>query len=281
MAAAIKSRGDLERLGLIGTKRGDNDFVLPSWVVDWTSTDHDDHKAQLDRNALYHLYDACGMNKFTGRSAKGDCYDIGGRYVLQEEGIYFDEVGAIGVDLENASGSDFTEMLQTMFEQWSNIAAIDGRTKYFDSEDLGVAIARTIIRDAARPSDDLNARRRATTEDIQHFQDVWDKWLRREPDFDFMDHMLSFLTPLITFQKLFITNKGYIGIGPTTVQPGNKVYILTGGRMPLVLQNLEGFEIEAKHGAMAVLVGPAYIHGIMDGEAATDFDELSKPMMLI
>ncbi|KAG7006429.1 hypothetical protein G7Y79_00014g036040 [Physcia stellaris] len=59
-------------------------------------------------------------------------------------------------------------------------------------------------------------------------------------------------------RRLVTTDKGFMGIAPLTVRKGDEVFILPGGRMPMVLRcrDKEGYQ----------LVGDAYVHGIMQGE---------------
>ncbi|KFA71306.1 hypothetical protein S40288_06701 [Stachybotrys chartarum IBT 40288] len=60
-------------------------------------------------------------------------------------------------------------------------------------------------------------------------------------------------------RRLIRTKKGYLGIGSYSPQTGDVVCVMYGGRVPLILRPRpdEGFD----------LVGDAYIHGIMHGEA--------------
>jgi hypothetical protein len=39
--------------------------------------------------------------------------------------------------------------------------------------------------------------------------------------------------------------------------------------------------VGGESGPMGYLVGNAYVHGIMDGEAATDFEERAKQVLLM
>ncbi|KAH8595305.1 hypothetical protein B0O99DRAFT_622573 [Bisporella sp. PMI_857] len=63
--------------------------------------------------------------------------------------------------------------------------------------------------------------------------------------------------------KFFITQQGYIGRGPPSLQPGDQVCILFGGRVPFILR-------KDKEAEEFQLVGEAYVHGIMKGEAMRD-----------
>jgi len=57
----------------------------------------------------------------------------------------------------------------------------------------------------------------------------------------------------------FMSEKGYVGLAPKHALPGDKICVILGAIVPYVLRRVveEGFE----------LVGEAYVHGIMDGEA--------------
>ena len=70
--------------------------------------------------------------------------------------------------------------------------------------------------------------------------------------------------PRIVFgmgRRMARTSEGYIGLVPAKTQPGDYVWLLKGGSVPFVIRD----EIGTKR-----LIGGAYIHGIMKGEA---FDE--------
>ena len=61
-------------------------------------------------------------------------------------------------------------------------------------------------------------------------------------------------------RRLFVTDRGFIGLGPQNAMPGDMVYVLSGAQVPFVIRSDANCK---RH------VGEAYIHGIMDGEAAT------------
>lgn len=62
-------------------------------------------------------------------------------------------------------------------------------------------------------------------------------------------------------RRLFRTKENHSGLGPHSLQVGDRMWILGGTIFPFTLQPLEG-------GAYR-LVGTAYVHGIMYGEAST------------
>ena len=76
--------------------------------------------------------------------------------------------------------------------------------------------------------------------------------------FDFFDFSLG---SHLQSWRFLTTMGGYVGLGPNTSQPGDKIVILLGCATPLILRNVQGhYE----------LVGECYVHGIMHGEAMQD-----------
>ena len=78
-------------------------------------------------------------------------------------------------------------------------------------------------------------------------------------------------------RRLFRTTKGYVGLGPFTAQAGDRVWLIGGTRVPFLLrkETREVSDVEAWR-----LVGEAYIHGIMNGEAAVGRSTDLEPVIL-
>jgi hypothetical protein len=64
-------------------------------------------------------------------------------------------------------------------------------------------------------------------------------------------------------QRPFCTREGYFGIGTQCLREKDTVWIVPGCRVPLILRRVEGND---RHR----LVGGAYVHGFMNGEALTN-----------
>jgi hypothetical protein len=63
--------------------------------------------------------------------------------------------------------------------------------------------------------------------------------------------------------SFFVTKKGYVGMGPAYCKPGDRVCFLLGEAAPYLVR-----QVEMEGGRVADrLVGEAYVHGLMDGEA--------------
>lgn len=104
--------------------------------------------------------------------------------------------------------------------------------------------------------EDANSVARSSNQDLSHIQ----KTLLRSVLADEAKALpyVRLLESNFQSRRLVTTKKGFMGIAPLTVHKGDELFILPGGRMPMVLRSrgVEGYH----------LVGDAYVHGIMQGE---------------
>lgn len=66
---------------------------------------------------------------------------------------------------------------------------------------------------------------------------------------------------------------GLIGLGPHQLQKDDNIVVLFGADMPFILRSA---------GNHCRLIGPAYVHSLMDGESLKEFktdDELKEDMV--
>lgn len=76
-------------------------------------------------------------------------------------------------------------------------------------------------------------------------------------------------------QRLYKTSRGYIGLGPLSIRPGDHVCFICDATVPFVLRP----GAEDQHYSM---VGETYLHGFMNGEVwNTDFKDRIGPLYLI
>jgi hypothetical protein len=78
-------------------------------------------------------------------------------------------------------------------------------------------------------------------------------------------------------RRIFKTKRGYMGLAPETAEVGDRVCVLFGAKVPHILREERAGEgttgdAAAKDGGCYVLVGDAYVHGLMDGEALDQVD---------
>ena len=74
--------------------------------------------------------------------------------------------------------------------------------------------------------------------------------------------------------RSLFTGFQYIGLGPSTMQKGDIICILFGGRVPFVLRSRSGPVRESFNtGDGFTLVGECYVHGLMDGQTTQEAEE--------
>nr|OQO29743.1 hypothetical protein B0A51_02290 [Rachicladosporium sp. CCFEE 5018] len=81
---------------------------------------------------------------------------------------------------------------------------------------------------------------------------------------------MPYITDVYNYQQsrcFFTTFTGRIGIGPDYLAEGDTIAVLTGIEWPLALRRIDD-ETE-----LYILLGPCYVHGVMQGEAVAKHDE--------
>jgi Heterokaryon incompatibility protein (HET) len=82
---------------------------------------------------------------------------------------------------------------------------------------------------------------------------------------------LQTVSMVLNRRCVFMTSKGYLGIGPGSMVKGSIVFVPIGAQTPFVLHTLSSaVEIapdDVERRAMHMLMGECYLHGWMDGEA--------------
>jgi hypothetical protein len=70
---------------------------------------------------------------------------------------------------------------------------------------------------------------------------------------------------------MFITMDGYVGLAARNLRVGDMIAVFNGCHMPFVVRSVGKLEHEGKliaEGGLQV-IGPCYVHGIMNGEIIT------------
>ena len=100
-------------------------------------------------------------------------------------------------------------------------------------------------------------------DDKTQFHELWSAVTREEA------HTLPYIKPLskvMVARRLFRTAEGLLGLGPKSVRPDDHIVVLPGARVPFVLRPVRPPAEECTR-ACYEMVGEAYLHGIMQGEA--------------
>ncbi|OCL09415.1 hypothetical protein AOQ84DRAFT_257225, partial [Glonium stellatum] len=71
-------------------------------------------------------------------------------------------------------------------------------------------------------------------------------------------------------RKMFRSKSDLLGMGPKSTQEGDEVWVLLGAKVPFVLRPVNGGKASRRYR----LIGEAYVHGYMDGEALREQREL-------
>ncbi|KAM0264305.1 hypothetical protein ACHAQJ_000795 [Trichoderma viride] len=247
---------------------------LPSWVPDWSCP------APLGLRATgYKRYNASG-NLQQRPIIDADALTV------TIKGTKIDDISLTGESKhEVLSGSPFPawlRILETLSEQYCNIPAELGGEHKIDAFWRSL-IANTFGDPPKIPSEKMSlvssfakwAKKAYTSTTSWQKDSLFDQFI------EYLDKYLSTSENLsgslasddfeTTFShakrlRLFCTEKGYLGIGTECVEAGDSVWIIPGSRVPLILRPTQAKQNE-KVGYHCRLVGGAYLHGFMQGEA--------------
>ena len=165
----------------------------------------------------------------------------------------------------------------------------NGGKRYVTGSTLDEAFYRLIIGDVHSNTvvltpDASHAQRRANAIDVRNAKDNW------QPVFSnvkFNTHLhcddavvFTLVWGVISNRRMFISRKGYIGLGPSHLSSGDRVYILNGGTTPFALRRKPPPPPGQSLDSRCSFVGACYVHGIMDGEAVHSDDPREKVVLI-
>ncbi|KAK0099565.1 hypothetical protein ONS95_013539 [Cadophora gregata] len=164
-----------------------------------------------------------------------------------------------------------------IFRYWDSIFSVaqdKGNTKKI-YEDLEDTVFRLLTLDReridrqglwtickARDGSSKNARKAYTLWTKQYSGDISEiseEFLQKLMTDELVDLFYVTSSTVTAGMKAFVTERGWIGMGPERMMPGDVVIIVAGADVPLILR-VDDRETRR-------LVGEAYVQGIMDGEA--------------
>lgn len=100
--------------------------------------------------------------------------------------------------------------------------------------------------------------------------------------FDTQDRMLplkdfvnDILEPLSQRRRFCTTELGLLGVVPFDCKPGDRVFVMRGGAVPLILRPVASHSNAEDKGQKYHFIGDAYIRGVMYGEGLS-FDEVQE-----
>ncbi|KAG4439608.1 hypothetical protein IFR05_004903 [Cadophora sp. M221] len=294
----LKSSGGLRALGL--ALRDEPWNSLSSWVPDW-STDSEETMYSADRLDRYDLFGAAGDTEVIYSTAIPSTDHIRGQNTLTSEdrelvfsthscilslrGIHRQTVVRTNYSTTQRFHSNSLAVIKSCFKLW--LACKSTTTSGSDSRISPILpFIRTLLRDSVQPSDCTNPPRRATEVDYTACLLWWNMALEQrsinplyttedETETTQLTDILWSLSDTVGYSRFFITDKGSIGLGPTSTKPRDEIWIVCGGKLPLILR--ENVNPGLGTGKICTsetyhsLVGDCYVDGIMDGEAVRHF----------
>jgi hypothetical protein len=248
---------------------------LPSWVPDWTIRPDDDD-LQVDRMDIYDLFDAAkGSPAMFSRKER----------TLSLWGTRQQMILTVGDSVNFGTYDTKISVLKSWFDLWQGIqkwgASVGG------DSDPAIPFLRTLMLDTFQPfkqvehrPDLIEAVSRARPQDHKACRQWWalacakntfapDLTMEPGPEATLMRSVRESIDLSIGNQLFFITEGGFIGLGPRTTRAGDAVWIACGGNMPLILRPVaESNPASPDWQPRCTLVGDCYVDGYMDGEAA-------------
>ena len=242
----LQKEGDLNLL--VRPTESRRKLGLPTWIPDWTA-DVDDTTTDLDMRVwtgvrLYNASCSTRANVRWDRLPK----------TLSAKGFLWDEVVAVLGDSQDKT--------------WPLVQGIEGdldmlrkelSDSYIAGGDLAHAFRRLIRMDQVLESPGhphSSAVRRAAIEDYWNYSDN-----------SRLDYRSAF--------QLFVSKRGYIGLGPRNMRVGDTVHVFLGATVSFVLRRVEQIAVSFQS-ARYEYIGNCYVQGIMNGEAlyGVDLDRL-------
>ncbi|RSM01870.1 hypothetical protein CDV31_011154 [Fusarium ambrosium] len=251
-----------------------NNGNFPSWVPDWGDDrpEEDWRLSSLSERQLFtHLFRACSpsLAPFPRRHPQGG---------LELQGLFCDEIVELGPPTEFMGLVLGVEQLRS----WRQLANVDKDPErpYIGGSTMLDAYFRTLCMDIdpLKVSPDDPPTEASTVKADHNTRGLHDEWwwetsLRKQKDAQgppkvHTRHSLIFrshIALMVSGRRLFFSKKGYLGLAPDEAQKGDQIWILNGGRLPLVLRRLEA-HVQGFLASRYILIGDSYVHGVMHGE---------------
>jgi hypothetical protein len=237
---------------------------LPSWAIDFACSNRIGFR-QLkwwNHSHRYRQFKACGDHALQLKVAA----DNG---LISLTGVFIDEVREVnGVysvledeSLEHRRVLKAIVSSRKLVERHRQTATMT----YIGGGLWSSAWWRTMIGDLVM--DEFPVERAKTAHEVD-FAKLWQELGDGETDVA-SNVLYESLCGMIPNHAFFITKTGYIGIGPPNTQSGDQVWVLYGGQVPFILRRSNLCSIKTESRGMQ-LIGDAYVHGIMDGEAVPE-----------
>jgi Heterokaryon incompatibility protein (HET) len=259
----ISATNSLELLSYVLHPEGE--LYKPSWNPRWDL---------LERQRLRVI----GLQEMQHDASKNSSFDFKANILDQDElivhGIVIDEISAWRY-LPTVQELDINPLIQTLadpsmiLKEWQSLLV--KTEQYKTDEDIFLALGMTLSCGYNSEEHKINEETRYA-EFCDFLTDITQGLFQCPPSLKTQAQVGTQVAPKsdsktlrriiyeCEFQRRFFrTAKGYIGLGPRSLECKDKVAILFGGSVPFVLREADSSS-QRYH-----LIGESYIHGIMDG----------------
>jgi hypothetical protein len=278
---------DLQHLNILSIPRKDHGSVvgkLPSWVPDWTNT------ALLAPLGLANYSDINDLPYAASGTVEPHIHLNANDTALVLEGHFVDRIAAVGTVLEttNMPRSNYQSVripkVAFRLREWVRVAQLARIGPYVSGESMTDSFGKTLTAGTCKENDEVL---RTQIGILENFEKIA-SWMVTIPNFapewlkikiahflksfffwnstDEMTLNFRFSLSSLGMRRVFRTEKGYIGLVPSQAEVGDSVFVVKGGKVPLVLRRASRHDGEESW----ELRSDCYLHGIMHGEA---FDE--------
>jgi hypothetical protein len=255
---------------------------LPTWVPDWTLAIPEPRyqKFRIDR---YSIYKANGGRKSQPKFdlAAGTMADYGvccgvvakvgsGRLAEWSEDL------TRGGNKKRSWSSGFgkkKEKGQSIPKDWVRIADL---ASFKDKLKARTDFWRTLIMDTIGESADpsITSLRKALDGDYKQYEKLLTKVMKGTGWPADTDRIYLALETATLLRRFFVIDDGQFGIGPARMREKDMIYIMKGGRCPLVLRS------SGQNGRYS-FIGDCFLVGVMWAEAAAKLDSSAAEMICI
>ncbi|KAK0617633.1 heterokaryon incompatibility protein-domain-containing protein [Immersiella caudata] len=236
---------------------------LPSWALDLVPYDYgisgERPWSWWSHGLRYGKFTACGQHNLPNFDGE------------RSSGIMVDEVAEVGEVLGREAWDDLSdEMIIRTIRSWEALLrrvglgwknSCEPEDSYIGGGTIDDAFWRTMI-------GNLVLYRYPTTIAAEADRSAYDAFLERGE----RNQVYGSLRDMVVNQAFFVTRKGYMGLGPPNTSKWDEIWILSGGNVPFVLRERRS----GRWGDPVIwenrrfFIGDAYVHGVMQGEAAPD-----------
>jgi hypothetical protein len=270
---------------------------LPSWVPDWGTADYNPPASPFSAPMYLHTYDACASAAPAVKTLPPT--------TLRVRALSIDTIATASqmlrtLDLSQPSLGPVSTDLRATVHEWEALAGLTplpGAPYVAGDAATCDAFWRTLLMDVVHdppppltpltptqtrlpippPLTHVSIRRVAPADQAAYLR--WRGWVEAGGDADGAglapDAGATAVHDAVvganSARRFFRTSAGRLGMGPLEMRVGDRVVVLAGAKQPFVVRAWEGeqgvWEEDGKSGSCVRLVGFAYLHGVMDGEA--------------